>query len=77
MDVMRGIEMMKSNVGTIDRVVRVLLGLAIVVAGLVLQNWLGAIGLVLLGTAAIGWCPLYRVLGLSTHRTQSGVPTRG
>ena len=57
---------MRQNVGSIDRGVRVILGLAIVAAGIYFKSWWGAIGLVPLLTAAIGWCPAYAPFGLST-----------
>jgi hypothetical protein len=57
---------MKLNVGSIDRWVRIALGLAIGAAGLYFESWFGLIGLVPLGTALAGWCPLYVVLGIST-----------
>ncbi|MBL8327692.1 MAG: DUF2892 domain-containing protein [Rubrivivax sp.] len=58
---------MKANVGGIDRILRIVLGLALI--ALTLTGAIGAwgwIGLVPLGTAAIGFCPLYTVLGFST-----------
>ena len=57
---------MKCNVGTTDRIIRVLVGLIVIVLGLVFHSWWGAIGVVLLATAALGWCPLYLPFGLST-----------
>jgi len=57
---------MKSNVGTIDRIVRILIGLSLLTAGLVFQSAWGLLGLVPLFTATIGFCPLYRLVGLST-----------
>ncbi len=57
---------MNKNVGKIDKTIRIVLGLAIVAYGVYAQNLLGLIGLVPLGTAAIGWCPLYPVCGIST-----------
>jgi len=63
---------MKLNVGTIDRVVRAVLGLALIglaAAGYVPGVWMwvvGAVGLVLLATAAISFCPIWAVLGIST-----------
>lgn len=57
---------MKRNVGNIDRVIRIVIGLAILLAGFYFGSWWGAVGLVPLLTAAIGWCPLYLPLGLST-----------
>jgi hypothetical protein len=57
---------MKSNVGSIDRVLRLVVG-----AGLVAWALMGGpvwawIGVIPLATAALGLCPLYSVLGLST-----------
>lgn len=58
---------MKTNVGTIDRIARVILGLVLI--GLTLTGTIGAwgwIGILPLVTAAIGFCPAYTLLGLST-----------
>jgi len=57
---------MKPNVGKLDRVVRIALGIGIAGAGFYFQSWLGAIAIIPLGTALMGTCPLYTVLGLST-----------
>lgn len=57
---------MKTNVGTIDRVIRVIIGLGILGAGYYFKNWLGLIGIVPLLTAAVGFCPAYLPIGLST-----------
>lgn len=58
---------MKTNEGTIDRVLRVLAGIvliALVMTGTVgVWGWIGIVPLV---TGLLGWCPLYSVLGLST-----------
>jgi len=58
------------NVHSIDRGVRVLLGLGLLSLLAVgpVPGWglAGLLGLVLLGTAAVGSCPIYTVLGLST-----------
>jgi hypothetical protein len=58
--------MMKLNVGPADRVVRMVLGSAVVAGGLYFQSWFGLVGLVILGTALIGWCPAYPPFGIST-----------
>lgn len=63
---------MSSNVGTIDRVIRVLLGLGLLSMTFMLQGsvrWIGLVGVVLLLTAAFGICPLYTVLGIKTCST--------
>ncbi len=60
---------MKKNVGSTDRLTRAIAGIAIIAAGVYFQSWWGAVGAVLLGTAAIGWCPNYSLLGISSCRT--------
>lgn len=57
---------MKKNEGNLDRVIRVVLGVGIIGAGVYMQNWLGLIGIVPLATAAMGWCPLYSIIGVSS-----------
>ena len=59
---------MNLNVGSIDRVIRVIVGVAICAAGWYYHGWWGLIGLVPIVTAAIGWCPAYMPLGLSTKK---------
>ncbi len=59
---------MKQNVGGVDRVIRIIAGIAIIAAGVYYQSWWGAIGAVPLLTAIIGWCPPYSLLGLSTAK---------
>jgi hypothetical protein len=63
---------MKSNVGGIDRILRVVLGLVLIgmAAFGVVGPW-GWIGVVPLFTAALGFCPLYTVLGFSTCPMQA------
>ena len=58
---------MKTNVGGIDRILRIVIGLALI--GLTLGGVIGAwgwIGIVPIATAALGFCPLYTVLGFSS-----------
>jgi hypothetical protein len=57
---------MKANVGTVDRVLRVLLGLGIIAYGVIEHSWLGAIGAVPLLTGIFRFCPLYCPLRLTT-----------
>ena len=57
---------MKFTVGGIDRVLRILVGLALVawaVLGGPVWAW---IGVVPLGTGLVGFCPLYPLLGMNT-----------
>lgn len=65
-----------SNVGAVDRLIRLVAGAALIVSAFLVppvQATLGAawlapalVGLVLVGTAAIRFCPAYRVLGINT-----------
>lgn len=57
---------MKCNVGKTDRTVRVIFGLGIIAAGVYFKSWWGAIGIVPMLTAAIGWCPAYLPFGISS-----------
>ena len=58
---------MKSNVGGIDKILRIVAGAGLIgatVAGL-LPAW-GYIGIVPLATGLMGWCQVYPLLGMST-----------
>ena len=54
------------NVGSIDRILRIIVGIAIMGAGYYFKNWWGAIGAVPVMTALMGWCPAYTLLGIKT-----------
>jgi len=57
---------MKRNVGTIDRVIRIIIGSGGLLFALTgVSNW-GYLGLLPLITGVIGWCPPYSLLGIST-----------
>lgn len=59
--------MLKRNVGTIDRTLRIVIGLALLSLVFVgPQTLWGLVGLVPLLTAFIGSCPLYSIVGLSS-----------
>lgn len=60
---------MKSNVGSVDKVVRIIIALALFSLYFILEGnlrYLAAIGFVPLLTAFVSWCPLYRIFGIST-----------
>jgi membrane protein implicated in regulation of membrane protease activity len=60
---------MSINEGTLDRIVRVVLGLALLSLAVVgPQTPLGWLGIVPLVTGAVGFCPLYRVIGIRTTK---------
>ena len=57
---------MKKNVGTADRIVRLILGIVIIGLGLYFKSWWGVIGIIPLITGLIGYCGLYRLFGINT-----------
>ncbi len=61
---------MTANVGGIDKILRYLAGIVIIVLGIYFKSWWGAIGLIPLLTAVIGWCPLYAPFKISTKKSQ-------
>ena len=56
------------NIGANDRIVRIVLGLIIIAAGVYFQSWWGAVGLILVVTGLVRWCPIYAPFGFSTHK---------
>jgi hypothetical protein len=59
---------MKQNVGSVDRIVRIVLGVAIAALGLAFKSWLGLIAIIPFATAAFSTCPLYMPFGISTRK---------
>jgi type IV secretory pathway TrbD component len=55
------------NIGNTDRIIRIVLGVAIAALGIVFQTWLGLIAVIPLATAAVSTCPLYLPFGISTR----------
>lgn len=63
---------MKHNIGTVDRVLRIIAGLVIIGLGIHNKSWWGLVGLGPLLTAFVRFCPAYLPLGLSTCRRDGG-----
>ncbi len=63
---------MKANEGTLDRALRIIVGLALIALTLngTIGGW-GWIGVVPVATGALGWCPAYTLLGISTCPVKS------
>lgn len=60
---------MIKNVGNLDKIIRIVLGLALLSLLFILDGaakYFGLIGLVLIVTAGIGFCPLYTLFGIKT-----------
>ncbi|MGB4659841.1 MAG: DUF2892 domain-containing protein [Mobilitalea sp.] len=59
------------NVGSIDKIIRVIIGIALLSLLFLVEGnmkYLGLIGIVPILTAAIGFCPIYRIFGLKTNK---------
>ena len=58
---------MTQNIGSLDRIVRTVIGVALIAATLTgaigVWGWIGVVPLI---TALMGWCPPYAILGFST-----------
>jgi hypothetical protein len=68
--------MFARNVGGIDRVIRIVVGLALV-AGYFLNpdaslRWLYLLGIIPLATGVLGTCGLYSLIGISTCPVKRG-----
>jgi hypothetical protein len=62
---------MKSNVGGIDKILRIAVGLGLVAWALVGGGPVWAwIGVVPLATGLLNWCPAYTLLGMNTCPTK-------
>lgn len=68
---------MVRNIGSIDRILRIIVGLLLIAYAIPLGfsktgwNWAGWIGVVPLLTAFLGNCPAYSILGISTCKMKS------
>ena len=62
---------MKCNVGPIDRILQIIIGIALLDVDWYYQSWWGLIGLVPLLTAVFRICPAYLPFGLSTCARES------
>lgn len=65
---------MKENVGNTDRIIRIVAGILVLSAVVLIDGnarWFGLIGIIPLATGLIGWCPAYSLLGMNTCGTAS------
>lgn len=57
---------MSINLGKTDKYIRVIAGLLIILAAITFQSWWALLGVALMITALINWCPLYALLNINT-----------
>ncbi len=65
---------MKANMGSADRVIRVIAGLVIVGVGWDNHSWWALVGLLPILTAVVGFCPGYLPFGFSTRKPDDKEP---
>ena len=64
---------MKRNMGQTDRNIRIVLGVILVLVLVLVQSgwsWVGLLGIVLLATAFMNFCPLYTLFGIRTNKAE-------
>jgi len=65
---------MKPNIGNLDRIIRIVVGVVLIAYALRLGfpetgwNWVGWIGVVPILTALVRVCPAYAIMGIRTGR---------
>ena len=57
---------MHHNVGGIDQILRIVLGVVISTIGVIYNTWWGLVGLIPLVTGTMSWCPTFNLVGLSS-----------
>ena len=65
---------MKKNVGATDKWIRIVAGIVLLALIFVIKSdwrWLGLIGVILLGTAFLNFCPIYKLFGISSIKTST------
>jgi hypothetical protein len=62
---------MKCNVGPVDRLLRIVVGFAIAILGVIFESYWGLIGLIPMATGLFQWCPLYVPFKISTNREKN------
>jgi hypothetical protein len=57
---------MEKNIGRIDKRLRILLGIIVIIVGAYLKSVWGVLGIIPIVTAQIATCPIYTLFGLNT-----------
>lgn len=60
---------MKKNVGYWDSIIRTIVGAAIVSIGMFYDNYWGLLGLILVFSGVVSFCPIYRIFKIATVQT--------
>jgi hypothetical protein len=68
--------MFAKNVGSIDRIIRLIVGSLIIGAGVYFKSWWGLVGIVPILTAVFGTCCMYVPFGLNTCSVKSSAAAK-
>ena len=63
---------MQANIGKTEKIIRIIVGIAIVATGVAYQSWWGAVGVIPLVTALINYCPAWSIFGINTCKSIPG-----
>ncbi|SHF57016.1 Protein of unknown function [Mariniphaga anaerophila] len=61
---------MECNVGSVDRLLRIIVGLVVAIVGVIFDSWWGLVGLIPLSTGLFKFCPLYIPLKINTSENK-------
>ena len=56
----------KKNVGNVDTLIRVIVGIVILVIGFLAESLWGLLGIIPIASGVVSWCPFYWYFGAST-----------
>jgi len=62
---------MNCNIGKTDKIVRIVAGIVIAAVGIAAKSWWGLLAVIPIGTAVVGWCPLYVPFKISTAKKET------
>jgi len=65
---------MKKNVGGVDRILRLVIGLVVMAVAVYYRAWWGVFGLIIFLTGAVSRCGLYKLFNFSTHKEKMSEP---
>ena len=67
----------RPNIGKVDAIIRYALGIILLALIVLVEGpwrWAGLIGIIPIATAAINWCPIWKLFGIDTREGRHGGP---
>ena len=62
---------MDKNVGKTDKIIRIIIGLIILAAGIYYKSWWGVLSVIPFFVAFTSWCPMYVPCHINTNRSDN------